>query len=187
MVQRQVAREGQRKQLSREDFLRAAAPRITMLTIEGMDHPRFARVFELINKTNQFNTTGRRWTMEEFRALLQGGTKLWAFEVEDNYTNYGLVGVVIVSGNMIEQWVMSCRVLGYQIEEAVMSTIVASLREHHHEQISGRLVETDVNFPCRPLFSKCGFTNEGELWLLSPDQEVPMPAHVTFEELEPAE
>lgn len=184
MIQAQVLREGERKQFAREDFLREAAPQVTMTRIDSMDHPRFPRAFELLNKTNQYNTTGRRWTTEEFRKLLQSDTAIHTFEVADKYTDYGLVGVIIVCDNRIEQWVMSCRVLGYEIEDAVMATIVRSLRAEGIGAIVGRLVETDANFPCRNLFSKCGFTeHDQEEWLLLGGRETAVPGHVTVRDL----
>jgi predicted enzyme involved in methoxymalonyl-ACP biosynthesis len=79
---------------------------------------------------------------------------------------------------------MSCRVLGYAIEDAVMAIIVRSLREKGTGAIRGRLIETDVNFPCRSLFSKCGFTLMGDHWILEDYQEPAVPGHVTVMELE---
>jgi FkbH-like protein len=183
MIQAQVEREGQRAQMSREDFLREAALSVRVTTIATIDHPRFSRVFELVNKTNQFNTTGRRWTAEDLGRLLDDGALLHTFEVVDKYTDYGMVGVVIVSGGTIEQWVMSCRVLGYQVEEAVMANIVRSLRANGLDTITGHLLETDVNFPCRTLFSKCGFTVQGGCWVLEPGNSISMPSHITMGEL----
>jgi FkbH-like protein len=183
MMQAQFTRETQRKEMSREDFLNDAAPRITIIPVDGTGHRRFTRVFELINKTNQFNTTGRRWKLEACEAFFQTGGQVVAFEVTDKFTNYGLVGVVMFRDNNIEQWIMSCRVLGFQIEEAVMAKIVGRIRATHPGLVTGQLVHTDVNFPCRDLFSKCGFTDEtgGGTWTLSPEATMVMPGHVTFE------
>jgi FkbH-like protein len=178
MVRAQLQREELRAQLTREDFLRAAAPRVHMMAIERADHPRFARAFELINKTNQYNTTGKRWTEEEIVEFLKSGGEIHAFDAEDAYTPYGLVGVVLIRENNIVQWVMSCRVLGFRIEDAVMSYLVERMRKIAATAISGRLVETDVNFPCRTLFSDSGFTQDGETWTLPPEQSVEAPPHV---------
>jgi FkbH-like protein len=79
MIQAQMGREAERKELSREEFLRKSAPQVSMLAIHSTDHPRFARAFELINKTNQFNTTGRRWTMQECAEFLRERGLLYAF------------------------------------------------------------------------------------------------------------
>jgi FkbH-like protein len=178
MVQAQVVRETERKQLTREDFLMEAAPVVTMMPIDGIDHPRFARAFELLNKTNQFNTTGQRRTSEEMQRLFAAGAQIHSFEVVDKYTDYGLVGVIVALGANIEQWAMSCRVLGYQIEEAVMATIVHAMRASGQAVITGKLVETDVNFPCRGLFSKCGFKRNGDIWWLDADTSLTVPGHV---------
>lgn len=178
MVQRQFERENQRKTLSRDDFLASAAPQVEILQVPGVVHPRFPRVLELINKTNQFNTTGRRWRAEELAALVAAGGGMFAFNVTDSFTNYGLVGVVLVEGPRIVQWVMSCRVLGYQIEQAVMHAVVPLIRRDDGAPVSGRLIETDVNFPCRALFSSCGFEQQGDEWVLPGGVEVVAPAHV---------
>jgi FkbH-like protein len=178
MMQRQFERESNRKTLPREDFLREAAPRVTLFRIPTIEHPRFQRVLELINKTNQFNTTGKRWRLEELRALLGIGGEIFAFEVEDKFTAYGLVGVVLTRGASIVQWVMSCRVLGYQIEQAVMATIIDIIAEG--ATVEGTLIETEVNFPCRSLFASCGFERDGTRWSLPQGARVALPGHVTM-------
>jgi FkbH-like protein len=180
MVQAQLVRETKRKEMTREQFLMDAAPVVSLVPIDTMEHDRFARAFELINKTNQFNTTGRRWKFEEFEELFRTAGQMLAFEVADKFTTYGLVGVVIFHPGRIEQWVMSCRVLGYQIEEAVMATIVARMRKADPGPVIGRLIRTDLNFPCRDLFRRCGFTDPNDTgeWMLNPDVTPEMPQHV---------
>jgi predicted enzyme involved in methoxymalonyl-ACP biosynthesis len=54
---------------------------------------------ELINKTNQFNITGRRWTKQGCISAVATGTRFIAFDVEDWFTRYGIVGVVVVRGS----------------------------------------------------------------------------------------
>ena len=180
MIQRQFEREGKRRVMQREDFLQVAAPQVKLSQISSVDHPRFDRVMELINKTNQFNTTGRRWRHEELHAVLNAGGLIYAFEVSDSFTAYGLVGAVLTQGRSIVQWAMSCRVLGYQIEQAVMARIL-QLTPETEQRISGTLIETAVNFPCRSLFSSCGFTQQDTEWLLAEGAQVSAPDHVTVQ------
>ena len=180
MVQAQITRETVRKGASRAEFLAAAAPKVRLTSITSTDHPRFGRVIELLNKTNQFNTTGRRWKLEECDELLRGGGAIWAFDVTDAFTNYGLVGAVVVRGRVIEQWVMSCRVLGYQIEEAVMAHIVRSLTIGTGDDVTGLLIETVANLPSRDLFARCGFAKDGDRWSLAGSTVVQAPPHVTL-------
>jgi FkbH-like protein len=161
MVQAQLARESRRREMSREEFLQAAAPTVRLMAIDGLDHSKFPRAFELINKTNQFNTIGRRWRWEEFREFFGSGGSVRVFEVADSYTDYGLVGVILLRSDHIEQWVMSCRVLGYDIERAVMHRLVESIRLDRERRVYGTIVETPANIPCRDLFQKCGFVRVG--------------------------
>ena len=181
MIQAQLERESGRRTMTREDFLAEAAPVVSLFEVDAVDHPRFARCLELINRTNQFNTTGARRTTGEIEALFRAGGRLHAFEARDSYTEYGLVGVVIVRGATIEQWVMSCRVLGYDIEMAVMARLVEGLRRAGASAIAAPLVCTDVNFPCRDLYSRAGFeAAEAGAWRLAPGVAPAVPGHITL-------
>ena len=117
MVQKQVEREGQRKRLSRAEFLASLELRTALHEIASTSDVRFARTLELINKTNQFNTTGKRWALQEFTSFFHDGGRCFVLDVTDRYTAYGIVGVLLVSRNDIIQFVMSCRVVGMDAEE----------------------------------------------------------------------
>src|SRR5207248_7845569 len=88
---------------------------------------RFPRTLELINKTNQFNTTGKRWTLQECESLFRDGGSIFVLEVADRYTVYGIVGVLLVQGGDIVQFVMSCRVVGMDVEIAAVSGVLQAL------------------------------------------------------------
>ena len=178
MVQAQMLREDARQELSREAFLAAAAPRVEIGWITGTGDARFGRVLELVNKTNQFNTTGVRRSREELELFFAEGGRVLAFDVTDRFTAYGLVGAVLVKYASIEQWVMSCRVLGLEVELAVMSDLLHQLQEEGYRQVSGLLVETEVNAPCRDLFARCDFRNRQGVWKCATRRRPAMPAHV---------
>ena len=61
MVRYQIQRDEVRKKLSRAEFLASLDVRNSFVVVTGADQPEFARCAKLINKTNQFNTTGKRW------------------------------------------------------------------------------------------------------------------------------
>lgn len=174
MIKAQVARESARSRLGRDEFLASLDIRIRLLPIGDLAAQGFARALELINKSNQFNTTGRRWTQPECQAAFNTGTVFWAFEVDDRFTSYGLVGVAILTAGVIEQFVMSCRVVGLDVEIAVISSITAALPP----PVRARIVPTDANFLCRDLFERCGFSNAGDHWFLPDAAKVPCPPHI---------
>lgn len=180
MVRAQVTREEQRQSLSREEFLASLNVRMTLFGVDDVAHARFPRVLELINKTNQFNTTGQRWTREECVAAFAAGIRFYAFEVADRYTEYGLVGVLVVDETGIRQFVMSCRIMGLEAEVAAVAQIIEISRARGAAAIVGAIVETDRNLPCRDLYARCGFETAPGGWRRATTPPLPLPPHITL-------
>ena len=178
MVQAQIERESQRKQMSRDEFLASLSLELKLFELNGVGHAGFPRALELINKTNQFNTSGKRWSKQECMAAFAEGTRFYAFEVKDRFTVYGIVGVLIVQGTDIVQFVMSCRVAGLDVEIAAMAEILRILHKDRHTAVSATLVETELNLLCRDLYQRCGFSNNGGLWRRPLLPALERPAHV---------
>jgi len=176
MVQAQVGRESDRRHTSRKEFLSTLKLRVGLARMKGIEDARFTRAFELINKTNQFNTTGRRWSREDCITALAGGAQFFYFNVSDRYTNYGLVGVVIVHDLRIEQFVMSCRIFGLDVEMAVISELARSLAGT--ADISFALHTTDANLPAREFVARCGVLDDGGEWILPRNRLVERPGHI---------
>jgi FkbH-like protein len=128
MVRRQKVREANRKALSRDDFLAGVNCHVKLKRIRDSRHSDHPRVFELLNKTKQFNTNGKRWAPMEVDTFFNDGGFVIAFTVEDKYTAYGLVGVLLVKGSNIVQFVMSCRVLGLDVEIGVLRHVMRALK-----------------------------------------------------------
>ena len=100
MIQAQAVREAARIGAPREDFLARQETVVVLRRLSAMDAKGLPRAFELINKTNQFNTTGRRWTRRDCAAHFAAGGIFVVFEVADRFAEYGLVGVVICRGRI---------------------------------------------------------------------------------------
>jgi FkbH-like protein len=166
MVQAQIKRENDRAGLSFEEFARQQQVTARLDWLAGVTDKRFERALELINKTNQFNTTGKRWKAEELGALLAQGGRLAVLRVTDRYTEYGLTGVVIVHGGVILQWVMSCRVLGMGVERSGLRAVVDALRAAGEGAIAAKLIKTEVNKPCQGFYAMAGFEEERDAWWL---------------------
>jgi FkbH-like protein len=149
--------------------------KIFLRKIDNVDKPGFTRALELINKSNQFNTTGRRWTRQEFNSAFAENTGMWIFDVEDRFTKYGIVGVVIVRDSVIVQFVMSCRVVGMEVEIAAITEL---LRIMGGGTITALLDETDLNLLVRDLWERCGFELEGGRWIHPRSPHLRPPQHV---------
>lgn len=162
MIRGQIRREETRSSMSREEFLKSLRCEVAFIEISSIQQAEFGRAIELTNKTNQFNTTGKRWQFEEVSGFLAAGGRIFAFHVADKFTEYGLVGVVYVKGSEIVQYVMSCRVLGMGVEEFAVGKIASIMREQgDNREIRASITYTKDNTPCRNIYIQCGFSEAG--------------------------
>ena len=101
-----------------DDFLAQVE---AQLTLSFAKTPRDPRVFELVNKTNQFSLNGKRYTEGEWAACLEDPqTILLKAAYQDKYGPLGIIAVLAgrfrdLSLN-VEAWVMSCRAFSRRIE-----------------------------------------------------------------------
>jgi FkbH-like protein len=187
MIRNQIVREETRATLSRDEFLQTLGSRVSFLHVQSSDAPEFGRVVELINKTNQFNTSGKRWTHAEATDFIASNGVVLAFRVKDRFADYGLVGVILARDSNIIQFVMSCRVLGMEVEQYAMAHVVGLLRARSpSDSISAFLLETPDNTPCRELFAVAGFTeievtNGRHLYSLRAEDAPTSPRHIVLE------
>jgi FkbH-like protein len=144
-----------------------------------------ARVTQLINKTNQFNLTTRRKTSAEVVALC--GDPLWdvlAIRVADRFGDYGLVGVVLLhkTGKTIEieSLLMSCRVLGRGVEEAIFAKIAELARAAGANKIVGEYIPTKKNAMVSGLYKGHCFLSEsgGDRWSTQEFSAFAWPEHI---------
>lgn len=86
------------------------------------DASHIGRIAQLTNKTNQFNLTTRRYTESDIGVFMKGGL-VYDFRVTDRFGDMGIVAVVIVSGDEIDTFLMSCRALGRKIEAGILRLV----------------------------------------------------------------
>ena len=176
-VKAQIEREAGRVRIGRDAFLKDLNLRIDVLRCDASEHPRFDRCIELINKTNQFNATGQRWSLPEIEALLRRGGHVFGFDVTAQNTPYGLTAVCLVEGDTIQQFVMSCRVFGMGVEETALALAVEHIRGRGHRTFKARCSATDRNHLAIDFLGRiCAETEDG-IVVVDPDKAV-VPAHV---------
>jgi FkbH-like protein len=185
MVRQQVRREAVRQTLSHEEFLRTLRLRVSLSTLAGTHDLNMARALELFNKTNQFNTTGARYTLAQCQQLFDDGCQLYALHAEDRFTHYGLIGAAWVRQNCLRHLVMSCRALGLGIEDTFLACLGRRLAAEGVRTILGQLLFTDANLACRQFYSRNGFIQSPEnphVWSRSLALPLTQPPHVFLSE-----
>ena len=113
------------------------------------------RVLELVNKTNQFNLNGRRYTEADWHnAAAAPGALVAAISYEDKYGPLGTIAVLAgtVEGGClnVESWVMSCRAFARRIEHQALKLLFES---HGVRQMHFEFAATARNSPLREFFA----------------------------------
>ena len=145
------------------DFLRACA-----ITVEiRPDRPEdLERICELAQRTNQLNFSGRKYSREEMTAILADPTReRYVIRCADRYGDYGIVGFclarIIEDGVRIEDLMLSCRVQGKFIEQALLHHLTRRPGwQARHLEINFR--RTDRNGAAQAVLAKLGLSPEGD-------------------------
>ena len=169
-----------------EDFLKQLEIRVTMKKANNFTIPRIA---QLTLKTNQFNLTTRRYQEEDVETLAQDHTKLiGCAQTQDKFGDNGITGVYIVNKNhvdkewFIDTFLLSCRVMGRGIEDAMMGYILSKAKEEGVIKVKAEFIPTKKNKPCEQLLPNFGFKKEGEQWVYTYNLPIKQTNHVELNE-----
>ncbi|HUA55653.1 MAG TPA: HAD-IIIC family phosphatase [Candidatus Sulfotelmatobacter sp.] len=132
------------------------------VTFRPFDDPGRARIAQLVNKSNQFNLTTRRYTESEIRDVADDPDCLTLqVSLSDVYGNNGMISVIIcrpIADDWdIDTWLMSCRVLGRQVEVAVLEEIVRHARRRRIARLRGIYRPTARNRLVVDHYARLGF------------------------------
>ena len=123
-----------------------------------------ARIIQLINKTNQFNLTTRRYTDDEVAAVM-ADPSCFGLQIRliDKFGDNGIIAVVIGRKQddgalLIDTWLMSCRVLGRQVEEATLNLVAAEAKRLGADTLIGEYRPTKANGMVKEHYQRLGFT-----------------------------
>ena len=166
---------------SLEEFLARLEIRVTVGPVDGETLPRVA---QLISKTNQFNLTGRRRTEAELRGQIERGAMACWLRAADRFGDYGLVAAAVAVPEgadwRIDNFVVSCRILGRQVENALAAALAARVSAAGGKRLIGEYVATPRNVPARDFYAGLGFQPEGDRWVWDFARGIPaVPAHLT--------
>src|SRR5438552_37331 len=146
-----------------DDFLRGLRMSVVFGPVKAVD---LSRVTQLINKTNQFNPTTRRYTAEEVEAIAAAPEMIsLQFRLLDRFGDNGLISILILRPEpeqadvlQIDTWVMSCRVFGRDLEFEAMNIAVETARRRGVRAFRANYIPTKKNGVIRDLYPRLGFT-----------------------------
>jgi FkbH-like protein len=151
--------------LSNTESLLAQARAV--ITFDFRDAHRSPRSLELVNKTNQFNLNGRRYSESEWHELVSDPRR---FVISASYEDkFGRLGTIAVVGGerssdvaRVDVWVMSCRAFARRVEHQVIAMlfdrlcvdelvfdVAVTARNEPLQQFLGTLLRTELVAPAR--------------------------------------
>lgn len=160
----QYAENSKRKQFQQtfndiEGYYRSLEMELTVHTNNTILIPRLS---QMTQKTNQFNLTTRRYSEEDITDYMQNDFVL-SLEVKDKFGSNGITVLSIIKKQdnktaVIDSFLLSCRILGRDIEIAFVSYICNFLLEKGFETIKATYIPSDKNQKLTSEFlEKCGF------------------------------
>jgi FkbH-like protein len=121
------------------------------------------RTVQLINKTNQFNLTTRRYTEADVLGVMADAR---AFGVQlrlvDRFGDNGIIAIAIGrllddADVLLDTWLMSCRVLGRQVEPTTLNLVAAMAQRLGGRRLIGEYIPTAKNGMVKDHYPKLGF------------------------------
>jgi FkbH-like protein len=152
---------------SLEDFLRNLEMQVDVKQANAFTIPRIA---QLTQRTNQFTLTTRRYNEAHIHAFCDSTSyKVYSVGVKDRFGDNGIVGAAIVeqSGTTcrIDTFLMSCRVIGRQIENTLLTKIARDAHAAGIQQMIGEYLPTPKNVLVKDFYAKMGFQQSaGQQW-----------------------
>lgn len=162
MYKHQVKRETVKKEFSDiEDYL--ASLELKMIIFEN-DESIIPRMSQMSQKTNQFNLTTKRYTEGDIQNFINdSNSDVYAFSVSDKFGDSGITGLSIVTTKgttemaEIDTLLMSCRVIGRNIEYAFLDYVIEKIKEKKITDLKARYIKTQKNEQVKEFFDRCLF------------------------------
>lgn len=147
-----------------EDYLKSLEMKAVFHAFEPL---YFSRITQLINKSNQFNLTTKRYSNHEIERISNEENYITIYgKLQDKFGDNGIVTVVIGRQEKtichIDLWLMSCRVLKRDMEYAVMDYLVYRCREQGIETIRGYYYPSSKNAMVKDFYHVMGFEKESD-------------------------
>jgi FkbH-like protein len=137
------------------------------LSVDRLSRINIPRAAQLTQKTNQFNLTGRRYSETQMKAALDDPLlRVYIASLRDRFGEYGNIALCVarISGAVasIELFLMSCRVMGRDVESAFLSSVEMDLRGAGAAEAESVYLPTAKNEVVRDFWDKMGYERVDE-------------------------
>ena len=145
---------------SQEDYMKSLELKVELSRNLSSSTPRIS---ELTQKSNQFNLTTRRYSEAEIASLMADEkSDVFSLVVKDKFGDSGLTGVAVISynGNVakIDNFLMSCRVIGRGVELVIWETIAREAIAKGCIELQAEYIPTAKNAQVLDFYDKLGIS-----------------------------
>lgn len=133
------------------------------LYFQRLSDSNISRTTQLCQKTNQFNTTTRRYEAQDLLKIEREGGIVAVLGLEDMMNKKENIGLIVLkeiesgAAGLVDLYLLSCRILGRRIETSVLFWALAMGRRHGWSRLDGEIIDTPRNTPVRSIFKDAGF------------------------------
>ena len=157
------------------------------ISIKKVDAFSLPRVSQLILKTNQFNLTTKRYQESEINLMINDPNFFIGYvNVRDKFGDNGITGVFIIKKESKKIWIidtflLSCRVMGRDIEKGMFVYIVNEAKKQNIDQIKSKFIPTQKNKPIEDFLPNCNFKKDDDHWIYDIKSQLPFPEFLELE------
>ena len=132
--------------------------------LKKFDKKNIDRIEQLIQRSNQFNFTTKRYQKKEILKFITASKRYYTLQsnLEDKFGDNGIVSLVIGkkerSSMNIDTWVMSCRVFSRTLENTILNKIIYDMKKLKISHLVGEYIKTQKNKIVENLYKEMGFT-----------------------------
>lgn len=145
-----------------DDYLASLGLQVSLFWNDNILIPRAS---QMTQKTNQFNLTTKRYTESEIsRMVMEGKFSIAMLSVADNFGDYGVTGMAIIDISdpqkveaSVDTFLMSCRVIGRNIELIFFDELVAHLSKLGFMRLCATYIPTSKNSQVSQFYDSLGF------------------------------
>ena len=165
LYQQEAKRNKIKTNYSYEEYLKNLSLKMFFSNGKNFELKRLA---QMTQKTNQFNLTVLRQSEDQLKKkIFSKGYLVYAFSLKDKFGDYGTVGLCQIkklndTSVLIENLLMSCRIMGRNAEQSFLNEIVKILKKKKFIDIYGLFSKGQKNKIVEKFYEENGFTKVKE-------------------------
>ncbi len=163
---------------NRERFLRDSCLEAEVVFVNQQILPRVAQLFI---KTNQFNTTTKRYSETELaKHSSSTDSFLLCMSLKDKWSDYGIIAAALVIADKIDSFILSCRAFGLGAEKAFLHAVLEEMRKRGTVSVTAEFYPTAKNELAKGFYQQEGFEkisgdDEKSVWQKNLDDDCAAP------------